>query len=77
MTASQYWSCVEAGACSPIRKKDGCTLLSALSREAVNCVTWSQATSFARWIGARLPTEAEWALAAKGKEGRRYHTGRS
>ena len=75
VTASQYWACVEAGVCSPTPEKDGCALLSALSREAVNCVTWSQAQDFAQWIGARLPTEAEWALAAKGKEHRTYPWG--
>ena len=75
VTASQYWACVEAGACSPIPEKEGCAVLSALSREAVNCVTWTQAQSFAKWIGARLPTEAEWAKAAKGKTQRTYPWG--
>jgi formylglycine-generating enzyme required for sulfatase activity len=44
-------------------------------KHPINCVSWAMADEYCRVNDRRLPTEAEWELAARSQDGRKYPWG--
>lgn len=65
VTVEQYAECVVQGVCTEPAVGGYCNWIKpGRQRHPVNCVDWEQANQFARFKGARLPSEAEWEYAA-------------
>ncbi|PIE19433.1 MAG: hypothetical protein CSA66_02360 [Proteobacteria bacterium] len=76
VTVAAYRRCVDGGGCEAPREGKHCNFgLGGREDHPVNCVTWAQADRYCRWIGGRLPTEAQWERAARGDDGRRFPWG--
>ncbi len=74
VTVEEYDRCVEIGPCGPLPLEGGGGRFLA-PELPVTMVTHQDAATFCRFVGGRLPTEAEWERAARGLRARRYPWG--
>jgi eukaryotic-like serine/threonine-protein kinase len=73
VTNAQYKYCAQAGACKASTYADKSNLNG--DNQPVTGVNWNDAAAYCRWVGATLPTEAQWEKAAKGDGYRVYPWG--
>jgi serine/threonine-protein kinase len=76
VTVEDMRACINRGACN-VRLGTGptCNFSRAEPRAPINCVPWQSADAYCRAVGKRLPTEAEWELAAGGAKSRFFPWG--
>lgn len=72
VTVDQYSACVNVPRnglqCKPAKIGAYCNGNYAVRGDhPINCIQWTDADTYCKWAGGRLPTEAEWELAAKGR----------
>ncbi|MGY0219399.1 formylglycine-generating enzyme family protein [Endozoicomonadaceae bacterium StTr2] len=76
VTFRRYQKCVDKGDCTPPAIGGALNYgWPDIDKFPVNGVTWIQADQFCKSEGRRLPTEAEWELAARGNDGRIFPWG--
>jgi formylglycine-generating enzyme required for sulfatase activity len=76
ITVAEYRPCLQAGVCTvPKKPLDYNYDREGRDHHPVNAVTWDQANTYCSWVNKRLPTDAEWVLAALGTDGRKFPWG--
>ncbi|MDB4927560.1 MAG: Sulfatase modifying factor 1 precursor [Myxococcaceae bacterium] len=74
VTVAAYDRCVRCGGCAPPLDAPG-TPQTGGAAQPVTGVRWDDAAAYCAWAGGRLPTEAEWERAARGRDGRPFPWG--
>gem|GEM_PF-283012 len=74
----QYKKCIAAGACSKKIGSDNSKLFfenEKYGNYPLTTIYWEDAKKYCEWVGASLPTEAQWEKAARGTDERQYPWG--
>jgi formylglycine-generating enzyme len=74
VTVERYRACIATGSCPELPFTSGGGRFDRPDLPAV-LVNWTEARRFCEWAGGRLPTEAEWERAARGRTGRQFPWG--
>jgi formylglycine-generating enzyme required for sulfatase activity len=81
VTNEAYGRCVAAGVCrahdpnNAKANKVGDDKAFRKPRQPISAVSWDDGQTYCKWVGKRLPTEAEWEKAARSDDGRKFPWG--